>query len=120
MLILPRRKNESITIGNDVVVTVVDVQGDRVRLGVVHPRGMPVHRQEVPVVWLDPTWLRWNKGTVVCLARDIEAGDCELLPVLGDALEEAGCADPAILGHCRSGGPYPRWSWLVKQILEEA
>ena len=46
------------------------------------------------------------------------AGDCDLLPVLGDALEEAGCADPGILGHCRSGGPYPHWSWLVEQTVE--
>jgi carbon storage regulator CsrA len=46
MLILPRRKNESIVIGDDVVVTVIDVRGDKVRLGVVLPRDMPVRRQE--------------------------------------------------------------------------
>jgi hypothetical protein len=77
------------------------------------------HDRDVPVVWLEPAWLNWNGGAVIALARHIEeAGDCDLLPVLGDALEEAGCADPVILGHCRSGGPYPRWSWLVEQILE--
>ena len=74
---------------------------------------------DVPAVRLDPAWLAWNGGTVARLARHIdEAGDCELLPLLGDALEEAGCADAVILGHCRSGGPYPRWSWLVDQIVE--
>jgi hypothetical protein len=76
---------------------------------------------EVPVVWLEPAWLRWNDGAVVRLARHIEeVGDCELLPVLGDALGEAGCADPIIVGHCRSGGPYPLWSWLVDQIVERS
>jgi hypothetical protein len=76
---------------------------------------------DVPVVWLDPAWLAWNGGTIVRLARHIdEAGDFELLPVLGDALEEAGCADRAILGHCRSGGSCPHWSWLVDQIVERA
>jgi hypothetical protein len=74
---------------------------------------------DVPAVWIDRAWLNWNRGTVACLARHIdETGDCELLPVLGDALEEAGCADPTILGHCRSGGPYPPWSWLVDQIVD--
>lgn len=76
---------------------------------------------DVPFVWIDASWLTCNEGLVVRLAQHIdEKGDGELLPVLGDALEEAGCADPAILGHCRSGGPHPRWSWLVEQILERA
>jgi hypothetical protein len=75
----------------------------------------------VPVVWPEWGWLTWNEGTVVRLARHMdELGDFELLPVLGDALEDAGCADATILGHCRSGGPYPPWSWLVDQILERA
>jgi hypothetical protein len=45
MLVLPRRKNESVVIG-DVVVTVVEIRGDTVRLGVVRPRDMPVRRPE--------------------------------------------------------------------------
>ena len=47
MLVLSRKKNESIVINNDVVVTVVEIRGDKVRLGIVAPKDVPVHRQEV-------------------------------------------------------------------------
>ena len=47
MIIMSRRKNESVLIGDDIVITVVEVRGDKVRLGVVHPKDVPVHRQEV-------------------------------------------------------------------------
>jgi carbon storage regulator len=47
MLVLPRKKNESIVINNNITVTVVDIRDDKVRLGVVAPREVPVHRQEV-------------------------------------------------------------------------
>jgi len=47
MLVLSRRLNESIMIGDQVEVKVVDVRGDQVRLGVQAPRDIPVHRKEV-------------------------------------------------------------------------
>ena len=47
MLVLSRKKNESIVINNDVTVTVVEIRGDKVRLGIVAPKDVPVHRQEV-------------------------------------------------------------------------
>jgi carbon storage regulator len=47
MLVLSRRINESLTIGDDIVITIVDIRGDRVRIGVDAPREVPVHRQEV-------------------------------------------------------------------------
>lgn len=47
MLVLSRKKNESIVINNDITVTVVEIRGDKVRLGIVAPREVPVHRQEV-------------------------------------------------------------------------
>ena len=47
MLVLSRKKNESIVINNDITVTVVEIRGDKVRLGVVAPKEVPVHRQEV-------------------------------------------------------------------------
>jgi hypothetical protein len=69
---------------------------------------------DIPLVAIDPVWLAWERGIVRRLARAIAAEDAfDLLPILGDALEEAGCADPVILGHCRSAGPNLRWSWLV-------
>jgi len=47
MLVLSRKKNERLVIGNDVVVTVVEVRGDKVRLGIEAPKDVGVHRQEV-------------------------------------------------------------------------
>ena len=47
MLVLSRRANQSIVIGDDIVVTVLDVRGDQVRLGISAPRHLAVHREEV-------------------------------------------------------------------------
>ena len=47
MLVLTRRANQSIMIGADVVVTVLDVKGDQVRIGITAPRSVTVHREEV-------------------------------------------------------------------------
>ncbi len=47
MLVLSRHRDESIIIGDDIVITIVDVRGDKVRLGIDAPTDIPVHRQEV-------------------------------------------------------------------------
>lgn len=47
MLVLSRKRDERICIGKDVFVTVVEIRGDKVRLGVEAPKDVPVHRQEV-------------------------------------------------------------------------
>ncbi len=47
MLVLSRKKNESIIIDERIVITVVEVRGDKVRLGIEAPREVPVHRSEV-------------------------------------------------------------------------
>lgn len=47
MLVLSRQRDESIMIGDDVEVTIVDVRGDKVRLGITAPKEIPVHRREV-------------------------------------------------------------------------
>ena len=47
MLVLSRRKDESIMVGEDVEVTIIDVRGNKVRLGISAPRSIPVHRKEV-------------------------------------------------------------------------
>jgi carbon storage regulator len=47
MLVLSRKKNESIIIDNHIVVTVVEIRGDKVRLGVDAPKSVSVHRHEV-------------------------------------------------------------------------
>ncbi len=47
MLVLSRHRDESIMIGDDIVITIVDIRGDKVRLGIDAPQEIPVHRQEV-------------------------------------------------------------------------
>jgi hypothetical protein len=74
---------------------------------------------------IDPAWLAWNDGTVVKLAqaayehRDLPSGhlDTTRLGILADALEEAGCSAPDILGHLRGPGPHVRGCWAVDLLL---
>ncbi|HJN67562.1 MAG: carbon storage regulator CsrA [Pirellulales bacterium] len=47
MLVLSRRRNESIVISDNIIVTIVDVRGDKVRLGIDAPTEIPVHRREL-------------------------------------------------------------------------
>jgi hypothetical protein len=63
---------------------------------------------------VDAAWLRWNSGAVARIAGVIaEEKRWQDLPVLGDALEEAGCSDQEILGHCRAPGQHTRRCWVV-------
>jgi hypothetical protein len=74
---------------------------------------------------LDPSWLTWNGGTVAKLTESIYADrelpsgrfDPALAVILADALEEAGCADPDLLGHLRRPGPHVRGCWVVDLLL---
>lgn len=50
MLVLSRKKLESILVGDDIVITVLEIRGDKVRIGIDAPTEMPVHREEV---WLN-------------------------------------------------------------------
>ncbi len=47
MLVLSRKKNESIVVNENIVITVVEIRGDKVRLGIEAPREVPIHRSEV-------------------------------------------------------------------------
>ena len=47
MLVLSRQRDESIMIGDEVEITIVDVRGDKVRLGITAPKHIPVHRREI-------------------------------------------------------------------------
>ncbi len=47
MLVLSRQRDESIIIGDNIVITIVDIRGDKVRIGINAPTDIPVHRQEV-------------------------------------------------------------------------
>jgi hypothetical protein len=62
--------------------------------------------------------LRWNDGTVSKIAQAIyEERAFERLPILADALEDAGCDDADILAHCRSAGPHVRGCWVIDLLL---
>jgi hypothetical protein len=67
---------------------------------------------------LDNRLLHWNDAAVVKIAQSIyDARRFADLPILADALEDAGCADAAILEHCRSGGEHVRGCWVVDLLL---
>jgi hypothetical protein len=70
------------------------------------------------LVKLDPTWVVWNSGTISALAQAIyEERTFDWMPLLGDALEDAGCTDATILDHCRGPGPHARGCWVVDLLL---
>ncbi len=79
-------------------------------------------------VAVDPAWLAWNCGTVVHLAqaayeeRKLPGGHLitTRLAMLADALEDAGCSNPAILEHLRGPGPHVRGCWAVDLLLGKA
>jgi hypothetical protein len=63
----------------------------------------------------DPEWLT---STVETLAQSTyEDRDFDILPILGDALEEAGCSEIVMLQHCRASGPHIRGCWVVDLVL---
>jgi hypothetical protein len=68
-------------------------------------------------VEIDPCW---RTPAVVALATAIyEERRWQDLPILGDALQEAGCADEDVLAHCRRPGPHARGCWLVDLLLKK-
>jgi hypothetical protein len=69
-------------------------------------------------VTLYPDQLAWGGGSVPAMAMTIhEEGAFHLMPVVGDALEEAGCTDAHVLTHCRQPGEHVRGCWVVDLIL---
>jgi hypothetical protein len=75
--------------------------------------GNPFHRSHQ-----GPNWLTWNDRTVPRMAETIRAGwHFDHLPVLADALEEAGCGDAELLRHCREGRSHVRGCWVLDLLL---
>lgn len=69
-------------------------------------------------VVLDTAWLRWNDGTVPKIAQAIyDDRDFSVMPILADALEDAGCDNEDILDHCRQPGEHARGCWAVDLLL---
>jgi hypothetical protein len=66
----------------------------------------------------DATWIAWNNGTVLNIAKAIyDQQSFRDMPILADALEEAGCIDREILQHCRQQEEHVRGCWVVDIIL---
>jgi hypothetical protein len=71
------------------------------------PRGITVRSE----------WMEWSEGAVPKLARAIYAEEAyDRLPRLADALEKAGCDEPAILSHLRGGHPHQRGCWVLDSL----
>ncbi len=71
-------------------------------------------------VKVEPRWLAWNNGTVATLARTVRTEKkFDLLPLLADALEDAGCSDAELLAHLRSPGPHVAGCWAVDLLTPD-
>lgn len=69
-------------------------------------------------VTTDSAWLAWNQGTVQNIAQAIyDERAFDLMPILADALEEAGCDNDDILAHCRQPGEHVRGCWVLDLLL---
>src|SRR5262249_61550371 len=65
-----------------------------------------------------PGWATADRAVVALMAQAIyDEHPFGGLPVLADALEEAGCGDAAVLGHCRGGGEHARGCWVLDLLL---
>ncbi len=63
----------------------------------------------------DPSW---RTDAALSLAREMyESRDFAAMPILADALEEAGCDSPDVLAHCQGPGPHVRGCWVVDLVL---
>jgi len=69
-------------------------------------------------VTVEKTWRTWKDRTILKLTQGIyEERAFERLPILGDALEDAGCGNADLLAHCRGPGPHVRGCWAVDLVL---
>lgn len=67
---------------------------------------------------VDPHWLVWSDGTIAKMARSIrEERAFDRLPILADALEDAGCTDRDILDHCRGPNQHVPGCWVLELLL---
>jgi hypothetical protein len=71
-----------------------------------------------PPPTVEVAWLSWDGGTVLRMARAIdEERAFDRMPILADALEEAGCTDEGLLQHCRGPGPHVLGCWALDAVL---
>jgi hypothetical protein len=78
------------------------------------PSGMPL-----PDPLIDRDWLSWNGGCVRAMAEGILSRRAfDGMPILADALQDAGCEDPIILGHCRAHSHHTSACWVLRLLTE--
>jgi hypothetical protein len=90
--------------------------------GLWYPYGenRPLPELPAPHRYIGPAWLAWNDGTVRQIAQAISAGRrFEQMPILADALEDAGCRDADILAHCRGPADHGRGCWLLDLLARK-
>jgi hypothetical protein len=76
------------------------------------------HNPFQPLPSVNPAWLRWNDGAILKLVRAIyDERTFDRLPILADALEEAGCDNADVLTHCRQPGEHVRGCWVIDLLL---
>lgn len=102
MLVLSRQRDESIMIGDNVQITVVDIRGDKVRLGIVAPGEIPVHRKEVY-----DAIQRENRKAAGLATTDLAAAPAQAVPPgsNGPAAGPLAAAGPAGQNHKQAGQP---------------
>jgi hypothetical protein len=67
---------------------------------------------------VDPAWLAWNDETVPRIAQAVyDERALDRLPILADALEDAGCTAADIRDHCRQPGEHARGRWVIDLLL---
>jgi hypothetical protein len=67
---------------------------------------------------IHPAWREWHGGAVKLIAERVaETWDFSALPVLADALQDAGCEDEYLLAHLRSPGPHVPGCWALEAVL---
>jgi hypothetical protein len=82
--------------------------------------GLPLKEVErvLAEVQVEPAWLQHNDRTPLRIAQGIRAQAAyDRLPILADALEEAGCTHVEILNHCRADTPHKQTCWVVELLL---
>jgi carbon storage regulator len=89
MLILTRRPGERVVIGEDVLVTVMEISGQTVRLGIAAPEGLPIYREEI---WLA---VKEENRAAAAAAADELPTSTDALPTRSDALPTPSQAAPA-------------------------
>ena len=95
MLVLSRKKNESIVINDDITIVVVEIRGDKVRLGVEAPKEVPVHRREVFDAIQRQTPEQREEARKAALAR--KAAKNKALPTVDTPVDPVDAADAAPL-----------------------